>query len=626
MKFRFPLIALLIASFCLSAIAQIPAIHSNIHLDKNGKMYIKLDTTLIYEKTENALLNLNRFRDGISGAEKGLDFDFGNDFNGTLYYGFIHFNDSKHPMPVFFKSSSNIKNGLAQINIKNNLANQYDMIGWQKSGKGTLGYRVLNDKGVIIFEGMISFKGKGPFEVDDSIISGPFVNLVTDKSVVISFDTNNKIIAKVIVDDTEFCSSEETTHHEIKVSGLKPSQEYTYTVSYGENQQEYSHKTSPEMGSRKPFTFSYASDSRAGKGGGERNVYGANFYTMRKLMALNSFKNVAFMQFSGDMINGYKSDRGAMDLQYANWKKSIEPFAHYFPVYISMGNHEALTRYFNDGSKYGISIDRFPYETESAEKAFADNFVNPKNGPSSEDGSKYDPDPDTIDFPSYSENVFYYTYDNVAVIVMNSDYWYAPSGRLIPKIGGGVHGYIMDNQLDWFKNVVQKFENDNNIDHIFITEHTPFFPNGGHKGDDMWYNGNNKIRPYIAGKPVEFGIIERRDQLLDIIVNKSKKVVAILTGDEHNYCRLEVGPKTEIYPENYPENKKIKLNRTIWQVNNGAAGAPYYAQQELPWSSFLKGFTTQNALVFFNIDGTKIQMEVYNPDTLEKFDTLELRQ
>jgi hypothetical protein len=87
---------------------------------------------------------------------------------------------------------------------------------------------------------------------------------------------------------------------------------------------------------------------------------------------------------------------------------------------------------------------------------------------------------------------------------------------------------------------MQEFEQDPNIDHIFVTQHTPVFPNGGHSGDDMWYSGNNEKRPYIAGKPVQKGIIERRDEYLDILINQSKKVVGVLTGDEHNYNRLQL--------------------------------------------------------------------------------------
>jgi phosphodiesterase/alkaline phosphatase D-like protein len=140
----------------------------------------------------------------------------------------------------------------------------------------------------------------------------------------------------------------------------------------------------------------------------------------------------------------------------------------------------------------------------------------------------------------------------------------------------------------------------------------------------MWYNGNNIYRPYVSGKPVKKGIIERRDELLDILVNKSKKTVAFLTGDEHNYCKTELTPETNIYPDNW-ELPKVKLSRTIYQINNGAAGAPYYAQEKTPWTPFVSGFTTQHALVFFHIDGKKIFMEVLNPDTLDKVDELQLR-
>ena len=112
--------------------------------------------------------------------------------------------------------------------------------------------------------------------------------------------------------------------------------------------------------------------------------------------------------------------------------------------------------------------------------------------------------------------------------------------------------------------------------------------------------------------------------MLDLLVNKSSKVRAILTGDEHNYAKTEIGPGTNIYPDNYKFDK-ISLSRTIYQINNGAAGAPYYAQEETPWTPFVSGFTTQNALVFFYVEGNQVEMQVLNPDTLEEVDKLKLR-
>jgi len=603
----------------------VPTVYANIYEAENGKLYLEKDGQKIYETISNPDYTLTNMKGNPRGTEKGIAFDFGiPDFSGTLYYGFIPFNDTKHPLPVYFKRPSTIGKGKTNVNIKS-LAGTYDMIDWEKNKKGTLGYRVVNERGTILYDGIVSFNvTANGFEIATGVIEGPFVNLINANDVTISLETNEATQAKVTVNGKDYVSVS-GLHHEIKITELEADTQYAYIITVGNNSQKYSFKTAHKPGERKPFTFAYASDSRNGKGGGERNVYGANFYIMKKIMALAKHEEISFMQFSGDLINGYLSNVDEMNLQYANWKRAIEPFAHYFPVYTSMGNHEALSRVFKgENETYGTSVDRFPFDSESGEVVFANNFVNPKNGPISEDGATYDPNKNKIDFPPYSENVFYYTHDNVAVVVMNSNYLYAPSTKQIPLTSGGLHAYIMDQQFSWVEETIDKLESDSTIDHIFITEHTPFFPNGGHVSDDMWYNGSNEYRSWVAGKALDKGIIERRDQLLDLFVNKSKKVIAILTGDEHNYARTEIGPDTNIYPENYtPE--KIKLSRTIYQINNGAAGAPYYAQEQTPWSDKATGFTTQNALVLFHVEAKSIEVEVVNPDTLEKFDGYKLR-
>ena len=637
MKFNYLIALLLIAEFSCAQNIKIPGSHKNIKalgpgavIEIDGKQAIEIEYIKPYL--------LDSVRGQIIGTRTGLFFDFSDDkMKGILYYGFIPVGDSKHPHPVYFKENAAIMSGRTSINIVNRLRGAYDMVGWQAKGKGTIGYRVVTSSGSILYDGSISFKGTGPFKVDDSIIEGPFVNILQPDGATISFETNNAIQASILVEGKEFKDVAPSNHHEIKVDGLAPDTNYDYTVTYGENNITYSFKTAPKPGSRSNFTFAYASDSRSGMGGGERNIHGTNAYIVKKIMALATQQQVAFMQFTGDLVTGYKTSGGEMDLQYANWKHTVEPFAHYFPVVTTMGNHEALMRMFQgDLDKHESSmkvpgedetllkIDKFPYETESSEAAFARNFVNPLNGPDSEDGASYDPNKKKTDFPSYKETAFYYTYDNVAMVVLNSDYWYSPSTWSIPYIGGNLHGYIMDQQLAWLEETINGLEADVNVDHIFVTQHTPCFPNGGHVKDDMWYRGNNDFRPYVNGKPLEKGIIERRDQILDLLINRSQKTRAILTGDEHNFAKTEIGPNTIIYDENWTL-PKLELTRTIYQINNGAAGAPYYAQEKTPWSGSVTGFTTQNALVLFHIDGDNIDMEVLNPDTLEKVDELKLK-
>ena len=180
----------------------------------------------------------------------------------------------------------------------------------------------------------------------------------------------------------------------------------------------------------------------------------------------------------------------------------------------------------------------------------------------------------------------------------------------------------MDNQLSWLKKTIKQLDKDPDIDHIFVTIHTPAFPNGGHVADDMWYNGNNNYRPYVAGVPVKKGILERRDEFLDILINDTEKVLALLCGDEHNYSRTLLTKKTNIYPEHY-SGKKLKVSRPFWQITNGSAGAPYYGQQPVPWSESVAFFSTQYALMLFHVDGKQVTLEVINPDTFEYIEEID---
>ncbi len=605
---------------------KVPGVYSNMGIERNG-LYVERNNARVYNVDLPPYHTLDQVLGSPAGTAQGISFDFQDTLlEGTLYYGLIHYNDSRHPLPVYFRSTAKITGGESEINIKNSLSGRYDMTGWEESGKGTLGYRVVDQYGSMIYDGRVAFEGTGPFKVGITVTEGPFVNLLTDQGATISFKTNTPVVAEIMIDGQRFADQKATVDHAIEITGLSPDTEYDYLLQTGGEEQKYSIRTAPEPGSRSRFTFAYASDSRSGQGGGERDIYGVNSYIMKKIMAASIMHDARFFQFTGDLINGYLTSKEATNLQYANWKRSIEAFAHYIPVYVGMGNHEALEYWFYDTrDEMIIKVDRFPFETESAEAVFMDNFHMPLNGPESEDGAFYDPDPKKTDFPSYKESVFYYIYDNVAVVVLNSDYLYSSSTPFIRLTGGNLHGYLLDKQLDWLSATLRELEADDRIDHIFVTQHTPAFPNGGHVGDDMWYGGNNQYRPYIGGRNLPKGIIERRDEYLDLLVNKSKKVLAILTGDEHNYNRLKISEDMPIYPDMYFA-EKIEIGREIWQINNGAAGAPYYAQEQTPWSEHVQGFTTQHALVLIHVDGAKVTMEVINPDTLELIDTATLRE
>ncbi|MEA3460436.1 MAG: hypothetical protein U9R49_01065 [Bacteroidota bacterium] len=602
----------------------IPAVHSKMTYDEAGNLLIKAGGNTFYAMTSPPLYSLQQVYGNPVGTENGLIFDFG-ELEGTLTYGLIPYGKAPHPVPVF-RFTKSIVSGKAEINIPYDFRYPYDFVGWKETGFLTIGYRLQDTEGMIIYDGEVSLSGTGPFEVVPAIAEGPFINGLTDTGIVIWCRTTLPVQAQLEVNGQLLTDPEPLVHHEWAIDGLEPATEYNYTVKYGGQEQQYHFRTAPRDGSREPFVFAYTSDSRHATGGGERMIYGANAYIMKKMAALAHANDAAFLQFTGDMINGYLTNNEETQLQYTNWKKALEPFWHYMPVNSGMGNHEALGYIFTDtAGRMRAFIDGFPYDTFSAEAAYAEAFVNPVSDLVSEDGCAYDPDPDKQDFPSYSENVYTYRYGNVGMIVLNSDYWYAPTLGQFPFSSGGLHGYIMDMQLEWLRLTVAMYEQDSSIDHVFVTQHTPAFPNGGHSRDDMWYSGNNQYRPFISGKPVAKGIIERRDEYLDILINQSTKVLAILTGDEHNYNWLKLTPEVPIYPEIWPL-KKLNIGRPIYQINNGAAGAPYYAQEILPWSEFTQSFSVENALCLFYVEGSSVKMRVLNPDTLNEIDSVTLRE
>lgn len=574
--------------------------------------------------------------------EKGIVFTFKNKKKqskfkgGNLFYGLLNVNE-QYSLPKYRLSTTINKDGKAFVNLKSLLFNNNDFVGFKKQKKATLCYRLSDKSGRILYEGRLFINNIDPFSIDNgSIIEGPFINNITPNSAVISFETLKPQIGVVKLSNKSEFKSKKSADHEIKITNLKENTLYMYSATSldGDHSMSFSFKTAPKIGTKKPFTFAFASDSRKDISSGERDVFGINSYVMRRISALMNSRGAAFMQFSGDEISGYNDSYEKQKLEYINWKNSTLPYASHIPIYTAMGNHESLFHTVGE-----IQIDKFPFKTKSAEALFSQIFVNPNNGPISEDESVYDPNKTTMDFPPYKENVYYFIYANIAIITLNSDYWYSPSiKKNHGNLGGNPHGFIMDNQLKWLEETLNKLKQNSHVDHIFISIHSPIFPNGGHIDDSMFYKGKNEIRAYVAnkkGKLVAYkqGIIERRDQFLKLLLD-NYKVTAILTGHEHSYSRLEIKPDMPIYNNNHTPRKPLNITRTIYQINNGAAGSPYYAKGNTPWNGdfneirnkgkYLKYFTTQTALVLFHINGKEISLEVINPETLQQIEYINL--
>ena len=140
---------------------EVPASYSNIKVTESGVLYLELNGEKIGEALYLNPLELSKLEGDIKGFAKGLFFDFQDSLmSGKLIYGFIPYGDSKHPHPVYYNSSSRILQGKTSISISSSLSGRYDMIGWQQSGLGTIGYRVVAGNGQILYDGKVHSKGK----------------------------------------------------------------------------------------------------------------------------------------------------------------------------------------------------------------------------------------------------------------------------------------------------------------------------------------------------------------------------------------------------------------------------------------------------------------------------------
>jgi len=597
---------------------MIPAVLAELSYNNEGRLTYLKNGQQLMDAGKTDAYTLSQMLGRPAGAETGIQLDFNKPgLNGTIAYG-PYSENALYPTVAFLPKTVKMTDGRALLECKDVLKGSNDFFKLSEKGGGIVGYRVIDSEGKIIYEGRVAFSGKGPYKVLPTIVEGPFINNLLSSGCVISYETQVPVKTTVTAGNQSFADNDAVTHHEIMITGLQPGNNYTYAIGYGDRTDSHVFKTAPKEGSRKPFSFAFASANRATTGGGERDFGGTNYQSTRAIMAAAMMNNAVFMQSTGDItLGGNPSEDGHL-LEYANWKRALEPFWSKIPVYVGMGDHEVnFTTFTPDATtKKATKIDRFPYSTASGEASFARAFVNPTNGPESEDGATYDPNPSQVDFPTYKENVFYYTYDNVAMIVLNTEYWKGED----PKVSGTPEGYIMDQQLKWLDKTMQQLEKNPAIDHIMVNLHSAVFPNGDHANGAMWFNGNNAERAKVAGVKVAKGILERRDEILDICVNKSNKFLAFLSGDEHNFAFLQITPDFPMYPDGYTL-PKLKLRRPFFHINNGGGGSASYAMLPTPWTGKFKFFTEPPVVAIVTVNGKRVSISAFNPETFSKICT-----
>jgi hypothetical protein len=468
----------------------------------------------------------------------------------------------------------------------------------------------------------VRFEGKS-VRPNLTILEGPFVTGLSSDApdrATIFWRTDREAEGEVVVTSDGVSRNWKRTgaggRHAVTLDGLEPGKFHLYRVTSRTKDGEevrssgYLFRTAPEKG-KGEVVFAFASDSREGVGGGERRYMGVNRHVLARV-ANDAFKRGAELAiFGGDLVNGYTSDVDDFRLQLRAFKDTWSGFWRSRPVYPAMGNHETLLRTFLIGVEKSVSLDRWPYATESAEAVFADEFENPANGPEPSDPRR----------PTYRENVYSFHWGPVRFIAFNNDYWWT-ADRHVPNYGGCPQGVMLDDQLSWIEARLAGATKDDAVRFVILYAQEPVFPGAGHVADAMWWNGDNRVRAFARNgekvEPVSAGVIDVRNRFWKAVAG-CKKTAAVLVGDEHAYLRTRIDATTPVgVPAKDDTNGDGVLDSQspnpefrypTWQSTAGNAGAPHYSRQPTPWK--VQKVSSQPGYCLFETDGKKISLSAY---------------
>ncbi len=600
------------------------------------------------------LLSISQIHEAVrDGDSSGLRIDFshvtqlldGTEFDPAKLYGEAvagpyPFESSESRFSYKrFRVEAGISGGTAKLGISS-LLERLNSEDWEDRGQIAVRFTLTlesdrRDRQLGTYDTVVSFeKTKDGFRKRPGIIEGPFVNMVRSDApgeAVISFVTHDRVRARVVLTDADgnelsFWDEWSTKRHEIPVS-VVPGAEYVYRVEVGSTRtRDFSVRAAPRAHRDSVVRFAYFGDSRSGVGGGLASYMGVNYQTVERLAWLAHERDAQFMIIGGDLVNGYTTVPDDFEAQLHAWKQAMTGFWNNGPVYAAMGNHEALLRRYTNGTR----IDRWPYDTESAEAVFARVFAHPQNGPLPSDPRR----------PTYRENVYSFQFGSVRVIAFNNNYWVSYQSE---SYGGNPEGYILKDQLDWIIGELEAAEADDAVRYVILFAQEPIFPNGGHVDDGMWHAGDNRVRAHVYEddkvRPQPDGILVVRDALVRAVA-RNRKVAAVLGSDEHAYHRILINrevPIGDITRDDRNLNGRIDvdfgetasplddLRHGVWYIVGGGGGAPYYTEQPTPWNehwadrttprSGIDGFaySSQENLIFFRADRERIGIEVYNP-------------
>jgi len=157
----FAAMTILFVSAILAQQPRIPASYSNLGYDPNGKLYVGHEGKKYLAEEVSNPYTIEQFLGNPTGTESDVRLDFG-DFKASKAYGLIPNGKAPHPLPVYRKTTK-IDHGKVGINIKDDFKYPYDFVDWEANGYLNIGYRLADEDGMLLFDGVVALKGEGPF-------------------------------------------------------------------------------------------------------------------------------------------------------------------------------------------------------------------------------------------------------------------------------------------------------------------------------------------------------------------------------------------------------------------------------------------------------------------------------
>jgi 3',5'-cyclic-AMP phosphodiesterase len=396
----------------------------------------------------------------------------------------------------------------------------------------------------------------------------PFIAFTSDSTVRISWETNMKSRASIgyyIKGNKKkkvIKSDDISRRFTIFIKDLQPGTVYNYQVRCidPETGDEllsplFNFQTAPQKGKSFRFAVMSCSNSDLRSPDPEKSLNGVNVKTLHRMVCDAYSKNVDFIMFNGDLINGYTDDRGSIALQYQSWKDAVGCVNSYIPIYAVMGDRDS-------------AAPRPKYKTEKddifAEEIWSNLFILPDNGPAQRPG-----------LPPYRENVYSFDYAGSHFTVLNSSY----NSIHNPKKDERFAHTIDEIQRDWFQLDLEK--NKKALLH-FVFFHEPPFPCSGYFGASLDRNPDN------------------RDAVCNIL--DKYRIDMLFNGHEHNYSRI------------YVDNKlQPNMKNGFWQIISGGAGSASHPQnQKVPWVNLVEKFSRDYHYVIVDVKGKKAVITVFN--------------